>query len=234
MSDAKRRKTEPKKLLSFMNEDAVEACVDEVGRGVLFGPVYVAAVVLPKTFSPPPEIVLRDSKKMTEAQRFAAEAYIKEHALDWSVCYMDSAAVDKYNVSQAVVMSWHAALSSLSVRFDSVLVDGVYFRPYEKNGVRIPHACVKKGDDTYYGIACASILAKNARDRAVVRMIERYPVLNERYDLCNNVGYPAPKHLAGIKKWGISEFHRKTFGPCKGARANPVGGAGEESEKIVP
>ena len=114
--------------------------------------------------------------------------------------------------------SMHQNVDNLTLDIDHILVDGNYFTPYKditSYGVETPSNCVIKGDDSYYSIAAASILAKTARDRYIDKLCEKEPELDEKYGIKTNKGYGASKHIKGIKKYGISEGHRKTFGICK-------------------
>jgi ribonuclease HII len=105
----------------------------------------------------------------------------------------------------------HKALDKLSVTAEFLLVDGNYFKPYKN----IQCNCIISGDDTYFSIAAASILAKTARDKYIFDLCEENPELDEYYSIKSNKGYGAQKHREGIMKYGISEWHRKTFGICK-------------------
>ena len=101
------------------------------------------------------------------------------------------------------------------LNIDTILVDGNQFNFYmDKNGECINHKCIIKGDDTYKSIASASILAKVNRDNYINNLCEEYPEL-KKYDIHNNKGYGTKKHLNAIKEYGITKWHRKTFGICK-------------------
>jgi len=188
----------------------LEVGIDEAGRGPLFGRVYAAAVILN------PELkydgtLIKDSKKLSKKRILESERYVKDIAIDWSVAYSTGQRIDEINVLHATQEAMHKAINKLSVKPEHILVDGNYFTPYKD----IPCLCVVKGDSTYYSIAAASILAKTARDRYIDYMCDEYPYLDERYGLRSNKGYGASKHINGIKKNGISMWHRQTFGICK-------------------
>ena len=104
--------------------------------------------------------------------------------------------------------SMHQNVDNLTLDIDHILVDGNYFKKYKN----IEHTCVIKGDSKYCSIATASILAKVSHDRYITELCDTYPELQEKYDLLNNMGYPTKKHIEGIKKHGISKFHRKSYG----------------------
>ena len=135
--------------------------------------------------------------------------------MDWSVAYSTEERIDDINILQATQEAMHKALDNLSIKPEYLLVDGNYFSPYTINKKNIKTECVVSGDDTYYSIAAASILAKTARDRYIENLCNENPELNEYYSIGTNKGYGAKIHMNGIKKYGISKWHRKTFGICK-------------------
>ena len=191
-------------------EDEIEAGVDEAGRGPLFGRVYAAAVILN------PELeyddnMIKDSKRISKKKLPICEEYVKDIALDWSVAYSTEERIDEINILQATQEAMHKALDDLNIKPGFLLIDGNYFKPYKD----IQCNCVVGGDDSYYSIAAASILAKTARDKYIDELCEKEPELDEKYGIKTNRGYGASKHIKGIKKYGISEWHRKTFGICK-------------------
>lgn len=112
---------------------------------------------------------------------------------------------------------------------DRLLVDGHVFSP--QPSVDVPALCVVKGDATYFAIACAAIVAKVAHDAYVQALCDAHPTLDAWYDLRRNVGYGTAKHRQGLATHGVTPFHRKTFGGCKGLHA-AVGweGVGEVEE----
>ena len=200
-------------LKSFYAEDSLEVGVDEAGRGPLFGRVYVGAAILPpKDFD---HSLMRDSKKLSERKRLQAFDYIKENAIDWSVGYFDELQIDEVNIFNATFGAMHKALDNLQVRPDMILVDGSHFIPYTFENETISHVCIEKGDDTYSSIAAASILAKVSHDKYIDELCDEHEYLNTFYGLSSNKGYGTSKHIEGIKKHGISKWHRKTFGICR-------------------
>tara|TARA_B100001094_G_C17969845_1_gene689752 strand:+ start:49 stop:738 length:690 start_codon:yes stop_codon:yes gene_type:complete len=213
------------------NNNIIEIGVDEVGRGPMFGRVYTAAVVLPKEgfdYS-----LMKDSKKFTSKKKITEAAnYIKKNALYWSVSYVNEDVIDKINIRQATFKSMHKSISELLIKikeneenYDSnnifLLIDGTDFKPYKtfiKDELMVyPHVCIKGGDDKYSNIAAASILAKVTRDQYILDMCEQYPKLKEYYSLDTNKGYGSKVHLEGINTYGVTEWHRKSFGACKNA-----------------
>ena len=147
--------------------------------------------------------------------------YIKENSLGWSIGYSDETEIDDINIKKATYKAMHKALSKLINPNNTynLLIDGNEFTPYmclrDAELIQIPHTCIVGGDNTYSSIAAASILAKVERDEYIKELCNVDPLLNERYDLLKNKGYGTKKHMEGIKKYGISKYHRKTFGICK-------------------
>jgi len=201
----------------FMKE-GMEAGVDEAGRGPLFGRVYTAAVILDDTFD---HSRVKDSKKFTSKKKIKdASDYIKQHAVDWSITYADEKVIDEINILKATMKSMHESILNLKKKPDHLLIDGNYFKPIvqviDEKLVHVPYTCVEKGDNTFTSIAAASILAKVARDEYILDLCEKHPEL-KLYGIDKNKGYGAKIHMEGIKKYGITEWHRKSYKPCKNA-----------------
>jgi len=205
-------------LLPYQNENRLEIGIDEAGRGCLFGRVYIAGVILPNDFLELCEennIVIRDSKKLSEKKRIVARDFIINNAIDYSIVYKENTEIDEINILQATLKGMHDVINTISVKPEKILVDGDHFPMYlDEAGHLIPHECFPGGDNTYMSIAAASILAKTAKDTYIEQIVAQYPELN-KYDLLNNSGYGTANHLAAIKKYGITEYHRKSFGICK-------------------
>ena len=153
----------------------------------------------------------------------AAYDYVRDHALDFCVAYCTEGEIDEHGISWANMKAMHRALDGLTLVPEQILVDGSYFQLYSRKGEPINYGTVVHGDGTYYSIAAASILAKYSRDKYIDDLCDQYPALQERYDLKNNKGYiSAPRHKAGIEQYGISEFHRACWKPCKDQPVSPV------------
>jgi ribonuclease HII len=202
-------------LKTFYDENKLEAGLDEAGRGPLFGRVYTAAVIL----NPYDEYnfdLIKDSKKLSERKRLIAFDYIKENVIDYSIHYNDEKVIDNMNILKATYNSMHKALDNLSTKPELLLVDGNYFVPYLNLNTYeyIPHVCIKSGDNTYASIAAASILAKVSRDTYIHNLCDKYNELDDYYSIRSNKGYGAKKHMDGIKQYGITKWHRKSFSPC--------------------
>ena len=208
-------------LKTFYNEYILEAGIDEAGRGPMFGRVYSAAVIIPQddTFKQP---FIKDSKKLSEKKRNEAYDFIINNSIDWSVTWKDEKYIDSKNIYYATYDSMHETLRKLQVTPEYLLVDGSDFQIYIDKCEIIPHKCVVKGDNVYASIAAASILAKVSRDKYINDMCDKYPLLEKYYDLRNNKGYGTKNHMEGIKHYGISPWHRKSFGICNISKINEV------------
>ena len=216
-----RTKAEP--LNKFYNEDSeiLEIGIDEAGRGPLFGRVYTGAVILPKDVDFEFD-KMKDSKKFNSVKKINEVAeYIKEKALAWSVTYNDEKVVDNINIRQSVLSSMHNSIKNVMDNDNEylLLVDGNDFRPYmmfkDDEYLPVKHICIEGGDNKYCAIAAASILAKTERDKYIEELCDENPELKERYGIDKNKGYGTKTHLDGIKNFGITKWHRKTYGICK-------------------
>ena len=187
-------------LQQFLHPDKIEAGCDEAGRGCLSGPVYAAAVILPKDFS---NELLNDSKKLTEAQRYSLREIIEREAVAWAVGVVTAAEIDEINILRASILAMQRAVEQLKVVPQHLLIDGNRFTPYKN----IPYTTVVKGDAKFMSIAAASILAKTYRDDYMLSISKEYP----QYDWQKNKGYPTPKHRAAIREFGATPHHRMTF-----------------------
>lgn len=180
--------------------DLCEAGCDEAGRGCLAGPVFAAAVILPRGFA---DERLNDSKQLTEKQRDELRPVIEKHALAWAVATVDAAGIDEINILRASILAMHKAVDRLQLRPGLLLIDGNRFSRYPG----IPHLCVVRGDATYLAIAAASVLAKTHRDAYMTRIHAEFPV----YGWDRNKGYPSAFHRKAIRQAGPSPYHRMTF-----------------------
>ena len=212
-------------LNTFYNEDPniIEIGVDEAGRGPMLGRVYSAAVILPKDNSFKHEL-MKDRKKFTSKKKILLAAeYIKENSIAWTINYRDENDIDKYNIKSATHMAMHDCIRKLEqYKKDStlLLIDGNDFKPFtfldnDDMIKQVKNVCVTQGDNKYTCIAAASILAKVARDEYIEELCKDFPKLDEYYNLSKNKGYGTKEHIDGIKKYGITKFHRRTFGLCQ-------------------
>ena len=215
-----------------INPDIIEIGIDEVGRGPLFGRVYASAVVLPKS-NEFKHNEMKDSKKFSSKKKIdATSQYIKQNAIAWSIRYEDETTIDRINILQATQLAMHNCItdilhqlkeknSELNLRNIILLIDGNYFKPFTHfNSITnkfetIMYHTIEQGDNKFTSIAAASILAKVERDKYIEEICEENTELKEKYKIDSNKGYGSKHHLDGIKKHGITQWHRKTFGICK-------------------
>lgn len=187
-------------LNPFFSESLVEAGCDEAGRGCLAGPVFAAAVILPKDFFHP---LLNDSKQLKEKDRELLRPIIESEAIAYAVAEVDHQEIDRINILKASHKAMHLAIDALTQRPELLLIDGNRFAPY----LGIPHQCVVKGDGKFASIAAASILAKTYRDDFMNQLHEQFP----QYGWQQNKGYGTLAHRKKIKEHGYTPFHRMSF-----------------------
>lgn len=216
-----RNKNQPLKPFYEIEEycNKIQCGVDEAGRGPLFGRVYAAAVILPKeNFD---HSIIKDSKRFSSKKKlFQVYEYIKEHAITYSISWEDEKSIDNNNVRKATHKAMHNCIKKI---FDShitnkpelLLIDGCDFTPFTYNDTSLDFVCIEGGDNWYTPIAAASILAKVERDLYIQELCDMYPDLSTKYGIDKNKGYGTKQHMVGIKKYGITQWHRKTFGICK-------------------
>ena len=187
-------------LLPYLEADRIEAGCDEVGRGCLAGPVVAAAVILPGDYQNP---WINDSKKLSKSNREELIAEIKEKAISWAISEASVEEIDRVNILNASFLAMKRAVLQLSIEPQHLLIDGNRW----KSDLVIPFTCVIKGDGKFMAIAAASILAKVYRDELMENLANHHP----HYGWERNAGYPTQVHRDGIKKFGITSWHRKTF-----------------------
>jgi ribonuclease HII len=187
-------------LKPFFQSMEPEAGCDEAGRGCLAGPVFAAAVILPRDFH---DADLNDSKQINEKMRFRLREVIQKNAVSWAVAKIDAREIDEINILNASIKAMHASLSNLQISPSYIIVDGNRFKPFGT----IPHATIIKGDGKYASIAAASILAKTYRDDFMLEMHEKFP----QYGWNKNKGYGTLSHRKAIAAFGRCELHRESF-----------------------
>ncbi len=187
-------------LKSYFDKNKIEAGCDEAGRGCLAGPVFAAAVILPKDYK---NKILNDSKQLTDKIRYELREVIEKEALAFAVAQVSNIEIDEINILNASFLGMHRAVDQLCTTPELLLIDGNRFKPYKK----IPHHCIIKGDAKFLSIAAASILAKTYRDDFMKEAAKQYPV----YGWESNMGYPTSLHRDGIRVHGTTPLHRMTF-----------------------
>lgn len=178
--------------------------VDEAGAGPLAGPVYAAAVILPREIEIPG---LNDSKKLTEKKREALYGLVTARAEAWSVAFATAEEIDELDILNARMLAMQRAIGGLAIQPDLALIDG-----NRDHGSRVaietPHVTLIGGDGKSASIAAASILAKVSRDRYVSRELDaRYP----QYGFAGHKGYGTKAHYAALDQYGPCPAHRRTF-----------------------
>ena len=177
------------------------AGVDEVGRGCLAGPVFAAAVILNNNINIKG---IKDSKKIPFKKRILLSNYIKKNST-YAIGSASVNEISKINILNASLLSMQRALKKLKHKPSIAYIDGL-FAP--KN-VKLKCKTFIKGDEKIACIAAASIVAKVARDLFMIRLAKKYP----KYNWSKNFGYGTTDHLRGLKKYGITKYHRKKFKP---------------------
>lgn len=196
-------KKQEENLALFDYADELICGVDEAGRGPLAGPVFAAAVILDPA---KPIFGLRDSKKLTEARRDALAIQIKSDALAWSIAQCSEAEIDTLNILQATMLAMRRAIEGLQIQPTLALIDG-----NRCPVIAIRAEAIIRGDDKVPAISAASILAKTARDAALVILHEQYP----HYAFDQHKGYPTALHLERLRAHGVSPVHRKSYAPVR-------------------
>ena len=178
--------------------------VDEAGAGPLMGPVYAAAVILPRDLDIPG---LNDSKKLTEKKREALYEVITAQAVAYSVARVEAAEIDKMDILNARMLAMQKALDGLPLRPDLALIDGNRDHG-SRYAIEIPHRLIVGGDGKSASIAAASILAKVSRDRYVSTELDaKYP----QYQFAKHKGYGTKLHYEMLDQYGPCPEHRRTF-----------------------
>jgi ribonuclease HII len=203
-------------MLKRSLESSLEVGLDEAGRGCLFGPVCVGSVIMKDSVDPLMNEI-KDSKKLSEKKREKLYDFIIKNALEYSIIFIDHIEIDKVNILQATLNGMHKCLDEIDKKekIGNILVDGNNFNTYysKNQDMFLKDDCIKNGDNIYLNIAAASILAKVTRDRYIKDLCKNE--IYNKYDLAKNKGYGTKRHLEAIKKYGITDLHRKTFSPCK-------------------
>lgn len=182
------------------------AGIDEAGRGSLAGPVVAAAVILPTKLRAPWLAQVRDSKLLTPATRESLFRPISQAALAVGIGVVSHEVIDTVNILNATRQAMKLAVSRLSPPADFLLIDYMGLP-----GVPIHQKGVVDGDSLCFSIACASIIAKVARDHIMIKLDRVYP----GYKLAQHKGYCTEEHVACLQRLGPSPIHRKSFNPLR-------------------
>ncbi len=177
------------------------AGVDEVGRGSLIGPVFAAAVIFKKKIDTKK---IKDSKKLSKKNRNSLEKYIKKNSI-WSIGSASLKEIEKLNILNASLLAMKRSIKKLKPKPSLILIDGNKLPNMSNYKLK----SIIKGDQKILEISAASIIAKVARDRLIIKMSKKY----NRYGWDKNAGYGTKAHINAIKKFGSTRYHRKTFRP---------------------
>ena len=176
------------------------AGVDEVGRGCLAGPVVACVVILKKSIK---KKLLRDSKVIPFKDRMYIADHIKKNSW-FSIGTASVAEIDKYNIFNASLLSMERAIKKLKKKPDLFLIDGTHAPRKIKN-----YRTIIKGDQKVKCISAASIIAKVYRDHYMIKLGIKYP----KYKWHKNFGYGTFQHLRALKKFGVTNYHRRSYKP---------------------
>ena len=182
------------------------AGIDEVGRGALAGPVMAAAVVLPCRLDTPWLNLVRDSKQLSPARRQLLSSHIREIAVAIGIGTASHEVIDTQGIVRATKLAMKLAIDQLLPPAESLLID--YMSLPE---VSLPQKGIINGDSLCFSIACASIIAKVARDHLMIELDRIYP----GYGLAQHKGYGTKEHLACLCRLGPCPIHRRSFKPVK-------------------
>jgi ribonuclease HII len=177
--------------------------VDEAGRGPLAGPVYAAAVILGAAHG---IVGLADSKQLGSRRRETLAVEIKQHAVAWAIASASVEEIDALNILRATLLAMQRAVEGLAAAPTEVLVDGLYCPVIAQ-----PARAIVRGDSSIAEISAASILAKTARDAAMLELHAQYP----HYGFARHKGYPTAAHLDALRAHGVCPAHRRSFAPVR-------------------
>lgn len=183
--------------------DEIVCGVDEAGRGPLAGPVFAAAVILDPSR---PIDGLRDSKRLSEARRAELAPLIQANALAWAIARSSESEIDRLNILEATMLAMKRAVQALQTVPTLALIDGNRIPR-----MRVRAIAIVEGDDKVQAISAASILAKTARDAALVKLHRKYP----QYGFDQHKGYGTELHLERLRQHGPSPVHRRSFAPVR-------------------
>ncbi len=200
-------------MKKFINDSNIEIGIDEAGRGSLIGRVYAGAVIWGSDTED--NIMIKDSKKLSRKKRHIALEWIKSNVKAWGVGYADSNEIDKYNILEATKIAMDRAILNLKEKVEEnnyeLIIDGSGWGN-KFNNYKV--TSIVNGDNQYLSIAAASIIAKEYHDEHIKELCNEHIDYNEKYNLEKNMGYGTKAHLEGIQKYGITEYHRKSYKCC--------------------
>jgi ribonuclease HII len=191
----------------YYNINNIEIGLDEAGRGPLIGNVYAGAVIWQNNLIPPDGLIT-DSKKLSKKKRKIALDWIKQNVKDYCVGYATNEEIDEINILEATKLAMQRAMDGLLIKSEYLIIDG---SGWEKKFANYKVKSIIKGDSKYYSIAAASILAKEYHDEHILNLCYLDNTLIDKYSLNKNMGYASKTHIDGIKLYGYTPYHRKSF-----------------------
>ena len=180
------------------------ACIDEVGRGCLFGDVVACAIILPKGLRIEG---VKDSKKLSAKKREDLYDIILEKSIAYGIGRVDNRKIDEINIKESTRLAMKYAVENLKDKLGNNLIPDFLMIDAESIDLDIEQESINKGDDLFHGIACASIIAKVYRDKLCQQWDKDHP----GYGIGKHKGYGTKAHIEAIKELGPSELHRNTF-----------------------
>lgn len=180
------------------------ACIDEVGRGCLFGDVVACAIIMPKGLRIEG---VKDSKKLSLKKREELYNLILENAIGIGIGRIDPKTIDRINIKESTRLAMKNAVINIKDKCGNKIIPDYLIIDAEDIDIDIPKDSIVKGDDKSHGIACASIVAKVYRDNLCIEWDKEYI----GYNIKQNKGYGTKEHREAIKKIGVSGKHRKSF-----------------------
>jgi ribonuclease HII len=195
-------------LFYFNKDNIIECGIDEAGRGTLFGDVYASAVIWPLHLEPDKDLI-KDSKKLSKKKRLKAMEWININIPNYGIGHANNQEIDNLNILEATKLAMERAINNLQIKPTHYIIDGIGWENKFNNLDNVKS--IIQGDNHYYSIAAASIIAKQAHDQSIIDLFNLYPELNNKYNLSLNMGYSTKTHIEGIIKYGYCEYHRKSF-----------------------
>ena len=201
-------------MYTYNQAQVVEIGVDEAGRGPLLGRLYAGACIWAEDLH---TNIIKDSKKYkNENERIKAYDFIIDNAISYGSAYIEPWDIDRMGMTRSVMSAMHNAIENTYIYPDHIIVDGNYFKELPLSDIdrgSYSYTTVIGGDNLYYSIAAASVIAKVEHDKYIHELCILHPILKE-YDIDNNKGYGTAKHLEVINTKGITKYHRKSFKCC--------------------
>ncbi len=180
------------------------ACIDEVGRGCLFGDVVACSIIMPEGITIEG---VKDSKKLSEKKRESLYQLILDSCIGYGIGRVDASIIDQINIKEATRLAMKQSIENLHDKVGIKLLPDFLLIDAEKVYLDFPQEGIIKGDDRAHGIACASIVAKVFRDKLCLEWGKQFP----GYKIEKHKGYGTKAHYEAIEEFGVTRLHRNTF-----------------------